>query len=146
MVAFIQIPWHTFARQRNGIQGRVSLYYHTIKWHFLTRLNHDDFPHFHLFRRNEIHLSISFNIRHIRTDIHQVRNTIPAFTLSISLEQFSDLKKEHYKNCLRKFSLTPWEEADAKSANSSYRHEEVLIKHISFGNTFSRFCQGLMTH
>ena len=47
------------------------------------------------------HLDVYKRQRYIRSDIHQMRNTVAALSFRISFEEFAHLKEEHHKDCLR---------------------------------------------
>ncbi len=61
-------------------------------------------------------------------------------------KEFSHLEEEHHEDSFWKFRFRTREEADAKSTDGSYRHQEMLVKHIALGDAFCRLAQGLMSY
>ena len=75
-----------------------------------------------------------------------MRDAIAALSLGISLEEFSHLEEEHHEDSFWEFRFRTRKEADAKGTDGSYRHQEMLVKHIALGDAFCRLAQGLMSY
>ena len=84
-------------------------------------------------------------MRHIRPDIHQMRNALPALTLGITLEEFTHLEEEHHEDGFRILCLCPWQEAYQQRTDGGHRHEEMLVEGITVGDTLPRLVKRLMT-
>ena len=85
-------------------------------------------------------------MRHIGSDIHQMRDAIAALTLGIPFKEFADLEEKHDKNGLRKLRLCPWQEADAEGTCRSNRHEEMLVEGITLCDSLPSLMQRLVAN
>ena len=85
-------------------------------------------------------------MRHIRTDIHQVGNTLAALSFGIALEQFSYLEKQHDEDCLREFVLRTRQETDAQRSQCGNSHQEVFVEGLALHQSLCSFLQRIPTH
>ena len=84
-------------------------------------------------------------MRHIRPNIHQMRNALPALALSVTLEEFTHLEEEHHEDGLGKLGLGTGEETDQEGTDGGHRHEEMLVEGITVGDTLPRLVKRLVT-
>ena len=136
LVAYSHLARQRLSCQGNSIQGTRTLDNHTIQGHLLARTNHDDGAHLDNLWRNILNsfspsLLLSFQMRYIWSDIHQMGNAVAALTLGIALEELAYLEEEHHEDCLRELGLSPRQKAYSQGTNGSDRHQEVLIKGIA---------------
>ena len=85
-------------------------------------------------------------MRHIRADVHQMGDALPALALSITLEEFADLEEKHHENGLRELGLCPRQETDAEGTDSGDGHQEVLVERVAVGDALPRLMQRLMAY
>ncbi len=78
---------------------------------------------------------------YVRTDVHQMRNTLTTLPFSITLKEFAHLEEKHHKDCLRKLRLSSWQEANAESAYGGYGHQEMLVEGVAIHQTFCSLLQ-----
>ena len=78
---------------------------------------------------------------YVRTDVHQMRNTLTTLPFGITLKEFAHLEEEHHKDSLRKLRLCSWQETNAESAYGGYGHQEMLIEGITLQQPFSSLLQ-----
>ena len=75
-----------------------------------------------------------------------MRDTVAALALSIALEEFANLEEEHDEDSLWKLRLRARQETDAEGADSSDRHEEMLVEHLALHDALPCFMQRLVAY
>lgn len=82
---------------------------------------------------------------HVRTDVHEVGDTLTALSLGIALEEFTNLEEEHDEDRLRELRLCSGQETDAECTDGGNGHEEVLVKGIPMHHTLYCLFQCVMS-
>lgn len=80
---------------------------------------------------------------HLRPDIHQVGDALPALPLGIAFEQLAHLEEEHHEDRLRKLRLGSWHETDGECTDGGHCHEEILVQRFAVQQSFCGFLQRL---
>jgi len=71
-------------------------------------------------------------------------DALAALAFGITLEQLAYLEEEHNEYGLRELGFHTGQEANAKGADSSYRHKEMLVEHIPVQNAFQGFFKSVV--
>ena len=82
---------------------------------------------------------------YVRTDVHEVGDTLTALSLGIALEEFTDLEEEHDEDRLRELCLCSGQETDAECTDGGNGHEEVLVKGFPMHHTLYCLFQCVMS-
>ena len=141
LVALCEFAWQTFTCQSDRIQRGAAFRDDTVQRHFLARTHQNDVAYLHFFWIHivERFLVCTIYMGDVRTYIHQMGYAFATFTFCITLKEFTYLEKQHDKNRLREFCLSTRQKTDAEGTDGCYRHQEVLIKGISFYQSLDGF-------
>ena len=115
----------------------MSFHNHTVDWNFFARLYNNHRADLHFIRVYFFNLTVCFNICIIRPDIHQITDIPAALTDCITLEQLSDLIKQH--NCNAFFVI-----AEGNRSDGCHCHQEIFIKHLPVTDSFPGFPQNII--
>ena len=138
----IHVARQGLPRQGNSIQGTRTLDDHTIQRHLLTRLDHDDRTHSNVLRTDVL----SVHMGDVRTDVHEVGDAVAGLALSVTLEEFTNLKEKHHEYCLGVLGLGSGKETDEQGTDSGDGHEEMFVEGVTVGDTLPCLVQRLVAY
>ena len=85
-------------------------------------------------------------MRHIRSNVHEVSNTLAALSLGVALEELTNLEEQHDEHRLGELRLSAGQEPDAEGTDGGHRHQEVFVESIAVSHTLSGLLQRLVAY
>ena len=143
LIALFDIPRQTLTSQGAGIKTGIATDHDTVQRNFFTRLNHNNTANTHFIRVNLHQPAIFFDIGIVRADIHQSADVLTALTNSITLEELTDLIKQHNSNAFHIVTASGPDSND-KGADGCDRHQKILVECLTIENAFSGLSQNII--
>ena len=133
------IPGQGFAGERRSVYRRSSLHDHTVDRHPLAGFDENNAADLDVIGISLLHAVLCLQIGVVRPDVHQLADVFSALSDRITLEEFSDLVKEHDRDSLGIL-------AERHGSHGRRRHEEVLIKYLPVPDSLERLAEDIMSN
>ena len=129
-----------------GIKAGSALKHGSVHRNLLSGADHDDFSNLNVFRMDGKDFAVPLDVCAVGTDVHKVRDGLPGAAFGNLLEEFSDLEEKHDEDGLRELRLCTRHESDAKGAQGSDTHEEILAECLSVKKALRRLLERVPAH
>ena len=124
--------------ERRHVQCRFSLEYHAVERNTLAGLDEDHTADGHLLRIDFCDLTVDFQIRIFRPNIHQRGDASAALAHGVALEKFTDLIEQHDRDALRIL-------AQDHGADRRNGHQQALVERLTVQDALDGLAQHIIS-